>query len=77
MNEKLLNLYLQILISLLIGDLIVGGIWLVRYNNILKTLKSDLSYQIDNDYGFDPNFQVSLGWKNFFIPLFPNFLTRK
>lgn len=59
MNEKLLNLYWHILISLLIGDLIVGGIWLVRYNYIFKNLKSDLSYRIDNDYGFDLNFQVS------------------
>ncbi|XP_074594579.1 uncharacterized protein LOC141849961 [Brevipalpus obovatus] len=57
MNEKLLNLYLKILLGLLVGDLLVGVIWLFRYNAILKNFKSHLMYRVNNDYGFDSDFQ--------------------
>ncbi|XP_053201065.1 kinesin-related protein 10-like isoform X2 [Panonychus citri] len=57
MNERLLGLYWQILLVLLIGDIVVGTIWLFRYNLLLTNLRSDLIYRLDNDYGFDTDFQ--------------------
>lgn len=58
MNEKLLTLYNHILVALLFGDAIVGVAWLFRYNYITNNLKSDLKYKLNNDYGYDPSFQV-------------------
>lgn len=60
MNEKLLNIYWNILVILLFGDAIVGVVWLYRYNVLVATLKSDLKAKLDADYGLDPSFRVSV-----------------
>ncbi|RWS25401.1 tetraspanin-1-like protein, partial [Leptotrombidium deliense] len=57
MNERLLNVYWQLLVALLVGDVIVGSIWLFRYNNIVTNLRSDLKSRLNNEYGFDYTFQ--------------------
>ncbi|RWS14728.1 tetraspanin-1-like protein [Dinothrombium tinctorium] len=58
MNERLLNLYWQLLVALLAGDVIVGIVWLFRYNNIATNLRSDLKNRLNNEYGFDYIFQT-------------------
>lgn len=60
MNEKLLNIYWNILVILLFGDAIVGVVWLFRYNALVATLKSDLKAKLNTDYGRDPSFRVSM-----------------
>lgn len=60
MNEKLLNIYWNILVILLFGDAIVGVIWLYRYNVLVATLKSDLKAKLNADYGLEPSFRVSV-----------------
>jgi hypothetical protein len=34
LNERLLNTYWLILLGLLIGDVIVGGIWMVKFDHL-------------------------------------------
>ena len=60
MNEKLLNIYWNILVILLFGDAIVGVVWLFRYNVLVATLKSDLKAKLNADYGLEPSFRVSI-----------------
>lgn len=59
MNEKLLNLYWQILVCLLFGDVVVGTIWLFRYNYIQSGLRGELKTRLNNEYVIDDPFQVS------------------
>ena len=61
MNEKLLNAYWQLLIVLLMGDLIVGSLWLLRYNILVRSLKNDLMEKLNTSYGVDVDFQVGIG----------------
>ena len=59
MSERLLNLYWNILLTLLLGDAVVGVMWHFRYHDLLSNLKSDLKAKLDTDYGRDPLFRVS------------------
>lgn len=58
MNERLLNLYYNVLVVLLCGDAIVGVVWLFRYNYIVTNLRSDLKTRLNNEYGTEAAFQV-------------------
>ena len=58
MNERLLNLYYNILVVLLCGDAIVGVVWLFRYNYLVTNLRSDLKIRLNNEYGVEAAFQV-------------------
>ncbi|KAI1305208.1 Tetraspanin-14 [Halotydeus destructor] len=57
MNERLLNLYYNILVALMFGDAIVGVVWLFRYDFIVTNLKSDLKSRLSHDYGLQAPFQ--------------------
>lgn len=59
MNERLLNLYYNVLVVLLCGDVIVGVVWLFRYNYIVTNLRSDLKTRLNQEYGLDAAFQVN------------------
>lgn len=59
MNEKLLNIYWNILVVLMFGDAVVGIIWMFRYNTLVTNLRSDLKTKLNDDYGSDTSFQVS------------------
>lgn len=57
LNEKLLNLYLLLLIALLFGDGIIGIVWILRFNAIVANLRGDLKSRLNNDYANDKEFQ--------------------
>ena len=59
MKEKLLNAYWKILVTLLLGDTIIGIIWLFQYSTIVTNLQSDLKTRLSTEYGIDPSFHVS------------------
>lgn len=40
----------MILLGLLVGDVVVGGIWLIRYNGISRDLHSDMTAKFAADY---------------------------
>lgn len=50
LNERLLNAYWLILLILLVGDVAVGGIWMVRYDRISKDLQHDLRDRFTREY---------------------------
>ena len=61
LNERLLNAYWLILLILLVGDVIVGGIWLVRYDRISKDLQKDLQDRFSKEYS-DERSEFRLLW---------------
>ena len=50
LNEKLLNAYWISLLVLLIGDILVGGIWMIKFDTITENLTSDLNQRLSNEY---------------------------
>ena len=42
LSEKLLNIYWISLLVLLIGDILVGGMWMIRFDHLTKNLEADL-----------------------------------
>ena len=50
LNEKLLNAYWISLLVLLIGDILVGGIWMIKFDTITENLTSDLHHRLSKEY---------------------------
>ena len=50
LNEKLLNAYWISLLVLLIGDILVGGIWMIKFDTITENLTSDLHHRLSHEY---------------------------
>ena len=50
LNEKLLNAYWISLLVLLIGDILIGGIWMIKFDTITENLTSDLQRQLSSEY---------------------------
>ena len=50
LNKRLLKGYWIILLCLLVGDILVGFIWLFRFDSISKGLDSDLSNRLSTEY---------------------------
>ena len=42
LNEKLLNAYWFSLVILLIGDILVGGMWMVKFDSLTENITADL-----------------------------------
>ena len=42
LNEKLLNAYWISLLVLLIGDILVGGMWMVKFDSLTENITADL-----------------------------------
>ncbi|XP_076307877.1 tetraspanin-14-like isoform X2 [Tachypleus tridentatus] len=58
MNERFLNVYWSIMLALLVGDVIMGIIWIFHYNHITANLRSDLKSRLQVDYGRELQFQI-------------------
>ena len=50
LNKRLLKGYWIILLCLLVGDVVVGFIWLFRFDAISKGLENDLSHRLSTEY---------------------------
>ncbi|XP_013783892.2 tetraspanin-14-like [Limulus polyphemus] len=57
LNERLLNIYWSLMLMLLLGDIIIGFVWIFHYNHIASHLLSDLKTRLQTDYGSDVAFQ--------------------
>lgn len=58
MNEKMLNSYWSLMLALLVGDVIVGIVWIFRYQNLTSGLGAELKSRLQGHYGLDPHFQL-------------------
>ena len=61
LNQKLLNSYWISLLVLLIGDILVGGFWLFKYNQISLQLRAQLERRFQQEYS-RPNLQFRDLW---------------
>ena len=50
LNEKLLNAYWISLLVLLIGDILIGGVWMIKFDTITENLTSDLQRRLSSEY---------------------------
>ena len=46
LNERLLNAYWISLLVLLIGDILVGGMWMVKFDTLTENVTADLHGQL-------------------------------
>ncbi|BES95390.1 Tetraspanin family [Nesidiocoris tenuis] len=56
LNDRLLNIYLLLLLVLLLGDILLGVVWLYRYDRISADLRPFLNHSFVLRYGVDPEF---------------------
>lgn len=54
LDERLLKAYWLLLLGLLVGDVVVGGYWMIRYDRLSSTLGVDLLTKFNAEYT-DPN----------------------
>ncbi|KZS14500.1 Uncharacterized protein APZ42_019829 [Daphnia magna] len=59
LSEKLLNSYWILLLVLLAGDIIVGLVWVFRFQKLVAGLVPDLKNRLSLDYGHDADFDVA------------------
>ena len=59
LSEKLLNSYWILLLVLLAGDMIVGLVWVFRFQKLVAGLVPDLKNRLSLDYGHDPDFDAA------------------
>lgn len=50
LNEKLLNAYWISLLVLLIGDILVGGMWMVKFDSLTENITADLHGRLRSEY---------------------------
>lgn len=63
LSEKLLNSYWILLLLLLAGDILMGLVWIFRFQKIVTALMPDLRQRIAADYGqSDPEFRQAWDW---------------
>ncbi|KAG8185114.1 hypothetical protein JTE90_014589 [Oedothorax gibbosus] len=58
MNERLLHAYWTLMLLLLFGDVMLGVVWLFRFQHMQGTLKEALRARLDRHYGDDPEFRL-------------------
>lgn len=56
LSEKLLNSYWLLLLILLAGDLLVGVVWVFRFQRLVVDIVPDLKSRLASDYGTDEQF---------------------
>lgn len=56
LNERLLNTYWLMLLSLLIGDVVFGVVWVFRFQWMVTALPGELSVRLREEYSVDPEF---------------------
>lgn len=56
LNEKLLNVYWLLILVLLLGDVLLGVVWLFRFDRIATELKPWLEQSLARSYGVDAQF---------------------
>ncbi|XP_076325967.1 tetraspanin-9-like [Tachypleus tridentatus] len=57
LNERLLNIYWSLMLMLLVGDVIMGFVWIFHYNHIASHLLSDLRTRLQTEYGKSAEYQ--------------------
>jgi len=62
LNKKLLNTYWTLLLVLLIGDLLVGLVWVFRLEKIKSSLRPALKQRLSADYKTDLQFTKVWDW---------------
>jgi len=50
LNKRLLRGYWMILLFLLVGDVLIGFVWLFRFGAISKGLQNDLQTRLSTEY---------------------------
>ena len=63
LSERLLNAYWMLLLVLLGGDLLMGIVWMFRFQKLIAGLVPDLRNRLSVDYGHDPEY--SQAWDMF------------
>lgn len=58
LNERLINIYWSLMLMLLVGDVIIGFVWIFHYNHITSHLLSDLRAKLQTDYGNSLDYQA-------------------
>ncbi|KAK9512832.1 hypothetical protein O3M35_001162 [Rhynocoris fuscipes] len=56
LNEKLLNIYWLLILVLLLGDVLLGVVWLFRFDKIATELRPWLKQSLARSYGVDSQF---------------------
>ncbi|XP_054273432.1 CD82 antigen-like isoform X2 [Macrosteles quadrilineatus] len=56
LNERLLNIYWLLILVLLVGDAILGIVWVYRFDRITEELRPVLKQRLALEYGVDPVF---------------------
>ncbi|XP_057369518.1 uncharacterized protein LOC130690529 [Daphnia carinata] len=59
LSEKLLNSYWILLLVLLAGDMLVGIVWVFRFQRLVAGLVPDLKSRLSLDYGNDADFDAA------------------
>lgn len=62
LNEKWLNFYWLAMLLLLVGDVLVGIVWIFLFSNITQGLPAELWARLQEDYGYDP--QYTAAWND-------------
>lgn len=60
LSQRLLNIYWLLLLFLLLGDVVVGLVWLYRFSHLTEGLHSYARATLHNNYGRDPD--VTEAW---------------
>ncbi|XP_076361782.1 tetraspanin-9-like [Tachypleus tridentatus] len=57
LNERLLNIFWSLMLILLLGDIIIGFVWIFHYNHIANHLLNDLKSRLQTHYENDAAFR--------------------
>lgn len=56
LNERLLNIYWLLILLLLVGDAMLGVVWVYRFDKITEELRPVLKQRLAFEYGVDTSF---------------------
>ena len=56
LNEKMINIYWFMMVALVAGDILIGVVWLLRYDQVTSNLKADLKEKLYSSYGVDEEY---------------------
>lgn len=56
LNERLLQVYWLVLLLLLCGDIVVGTVWVFRFQRLCAALPTELAGRLSTEYGVRPEF---------------------
>lgn len=62
LSERLLNSYWLMLLVLLAGDIVVGLVWIFRFQKIVNSLVPELKHRLSTDYGTGQSADFDAAW---------------